>query len=201
MDERWVVATGNRGKLAEIETLLGGCGLVLVAQDEVGVGPVDETALTFVENALLKARHAATVSGLPAIADDSGLAVDALNGAPGVRSARYAGPKADDYRNLERLLDALRSVPESRRGARFHCVVVALRHAADPAPLIASGSWSGRIATAPAGRNGFGYDPVFFDPRLGCTAAELSAETKNNVSHRGAALRALARELVQGASR
>jgi XTP/dITP diphosphohydrolase len=201
VEDRWIVATGNRGKLAEIETLLRDCGLVLIAQDDVGVEPAQETALTFVENALIKARHAAECSGLPAIADDSGLAVDALRGAPGVRSARYAGPLADDRRNIERLLDALREVPDARRTAHFHCVVVALRHADDPAPLIASGTWSGRIAAAPSGSNGFGYDPVFVDPASGRTAAELSAEAKNDVSHRGAALRELARQFRQAAGR
>lgn len=192
---RWVVATGNAGKLIEIQALLRDEGIELVAQSELGIEPAPETGLTFVENALIKARHAARHSGLPAIADDSGLAVDALGGAPGVRSARFAGPEADDARNVARLLEALEGVPEDRRSARFHCVMVAMRSADDPAPLIAVGCWQGRIADAPSGSSGFGYDPVFFDPKLGRTAAELSAAAKNEVSHRGAAIRHLAREL------
>lgn len=192
---RWVVATANRGKLAEIEALLDGCGIELVLQGELGVEPADETAPTFVENALIKARHASTRSGLPAIADDSGLCVDALDGAPGVRSARYGGVETDDRRNIERLLEALKDVPPERRGARFQCVVVALQHPEDPAPLIATGKWAGVIASTPAGAHGFGYDPVFVDPATGCTAAELPPDRKNRISHRGAALRELARLL------
>lgn len=190
-ERRWVVATGNAGKLAEIQALLEGSGLTLIAQSALGVGPAEETAPTFIENALLKARHASSMAGLPAIADDSGLAVDALDGAPGVRSARFAGAGADSEANVALLLERLDGVPPERRTARFHCVVVAMRAADDPAPLIAAGEWSGRIATAPAGTAGFGYDPVFFDPARGCTAAELPAEIKNAVSHRGAAMRAL----------
>ena len=162
----------------------------LVAQTELGVSAVPETASTFVENALTKARHAARLTGLPSIADDSGLAVDALGGAPGVLSARYAGPAADDRANRAKLLTAL-SGQRNGRTARFHCVLVALLHADDPAPAIAAGEWSGEIAAAERGSNGFGYDSVFFDRRLGKTAAELSAAEKNRVSHRGAALRQL----------
>ncbi|HEX7081203.1 MAG TPA: RdgB/HAM1 family non-canonical purine NTP pyrophosphatase [Gammaproteobacteria bacterium] len=198
MTVRWVVATGNRGKLAEIRTLLRDADVALVSQDELGIEPAAETAPSFVENALLKARHACERSGLPAIADDSGLCVDALGGAPGVRSARWAGPDADDRANVARLLEALEGVPEGRRGARFHCVVVALASPEDPAPLIATGTWAGRIATAPSGSGGFGYDPVFFDPLRGCTAAELPPERKNEISHRGIALRRLARLLEGG---
>jgi len=194
-ERRWVVATGNRGKLIEIESLLEGAGLTLVAQADLGIEPAAETAATFVENALLKARHASARAGLPSIADDSGLAVDALGGEPGLRSARYAGPSADDAANVARLLEALRGVPEERRAARFHCAVVALTGPDDPAPLIGTGCWTGRIATAPAGSAGFGYDPVFFDPVRGCTAAELPAGVKNEVSHRGIAFRQLARAL------
>ncbi|MBN1238021.1 MAG: RdgB/HAM1 family non-canonical purine NTP pyrophosphatase [Gammaproteobacteria bacterium] len=197
MRTRWVLATGNRGKLEEIAALLDGRGIELLAQSELGIAAADETAPTFVENALIKARHAARQSGLPSLADDSGLTVDALGGAPGVLSARYAGPDADDRRNVERLLEALRDVPERNRAARFHCVVVALRHPDDPAPVIATGTWPGRIAVAPSGRNGFGYDPVFLVPALGCTAAELAPDAKNAVSHRGAALRALAAQLEE----
>jgi XTP/dITP diphosphohydrolase len=189
---RWVLASANRGKAAELAALFRESGLAidLVAQTELGVPSVPETASTFVENALLKARHAARVTGLPAVADDSGLAVDALGGVPGVRSARYAGPAADDRANVAKLLAAM-SDEKQNRSARFHCALVALLRADDPAPAVATGEWVGEIATAERGSNGFGYDPVFFDPRLGKTAAELSAAEKNGVSHRGAALRRL----------
>lgn len=193
--ERWVVATGNAGKLAEIQALLKFEGIELVAQSELGIEPPEETATTFVENALIKARHAASRSGLPAIADDSGLAVDALGGAPGVHSARFAGAGADDASNVALLLESLNGVDEERRSAEFHCVMVALRRPDDPAPLIAVGTWRGRIATSRSGERGFGYDPVFFDPILKSTAAQLNPATKNEVSHRGAATRLLAREL------
>ncbi|HEU4619076.1 MAG TPA: RdgB/HAM1 family non-canonical purine NTP pyrophosphatase [Gammaproteobacteria bacterium] len=189
---RWVVATGNRGKLAEIRALLEGTGLELVAQHELGIRPAEETAATFVENALQKARHAAREAGLPAIADDSGLIVDALDGAPGIRSARFAGEPGDDARNLDKVLAALRGVPEPERTARFYCVVVALADPADPTPLIAEGVWAGRIAERPAGAGGFGYDPIFIDPLLGVTAAELPKSVKNEVSHRAVAMRRLA---------
>jgi XTP/dITP diphosphohydrolase len=193
LPSRWVLATGNRAKVAELEALLrdAGAPLTLVPQTDLGVQSVEETFATFVENALLKARHAAQHSGLPAIADDSGLAVDFLAGAPGVRSARYAGDDATDADNVAALLRALEHAPPPR-SARFHCVLVALLTPDDPAPLIASGTWEGEIARAPSGSNGFGYDPVFFDPRLARTGAELSAHEKNAVSHRGAALRRLA---------
>jgi XTP/dITP diphosphohydrolase len=189
---QWVLATGNRGKVAELSALLVEAGLDLrvTPQTELGVNAAAETGATFVENALLKARHAARATGLPAIADDSGLVVAALGGAPGVRSARYAGDGADDRANVQKLLAAL-AAPSIERRAEFHCVLVALQHAEDPAPLIATGSWAGEIARAPQGGGGFGYDPVFFVPNLGRTAAELSAAEKNAVSHRGAALRRL----------
>jgi XTP/dITP diphosphohydrolase len=193
----WVLATGNRGKVAELSALLGAADLDLrlTAQSELGVSAPPETGATFVENALLKARHAAQSTGLPAIADDSGLVVAALGGAPGVHSARFAGQRADDRANIAKLLAAL-DAPSLDRCARFHCVLVALEHAGDAAPLIATGSWSGQIAHAPKGNGGFGYDPVFFVPELGCTAAELDAADKNRLSHRGAALRQLI-ELVK----
>ena len=189
---RWVLATANRGKAAELAALFRESGLAidLVAQTELGVQAVPETASTFIENALQKARHAARLARLPVIADDSGLAVDALDGAPGVLSARYAGPAADDRANIAKLLAALSS-EASGRTARFHCVLVAMLHADDPAPAIAVGEWSGEIARGERGTNGFGYDPVFLDPRLGRTAAELSPQEKNRISHRGAALRQL----------
>jgi XTP/dITP diphosphohydrolase len=167
----------------------------VVPQTALGVRSAPETAKTFVENALLKARHAARETGLPALADDSGLTVDELSGAPGVHSARYAGTGASDADNIARLLAALAGVPQGRRQATFHCVLVALRHAADPAPLVASGAWRGEITLAAAGASGFGYDPVFLDPQLGRTAAELSASEKSAVSHRGAAMRRLIADL------
>jgi XTP/dITP diphosphohydrolase len=191
-----VLASGNRGKLAEMHAILADLGVALVAQPELGIEDIDETGGTFVENALLKARHAARMSGLPALGDDSGLCVDALGGAPGLYSARYAGGHGDAAANIARLLDALRDVPEGGRGAHFHCTIVLLRSADDPAPLIAEGRWRGRILRAPRGTNGFGYDPVFFDDTLGAGAAELDAATKNRVSHRGIALARL-RERLQ----
>lgn len=188
---RLVVATGNRGKLAEFRDLLGDSGIELVSQGELGIEDPPETGTTFVENAIIKARNAAVLSGLPALADDSGLMVDALGGAPGLISAHYGGVQGDAARNIARLLGELEGVPEERRTARFHSVVVLLRHAEDPAPLIAEGSWEGRILHVPRGAGGFGYDPVFFSPGHGCSAAELDAATKNQVSHRGRAMAAL----------
>lgn len=188
---RWVVATGNPAKLRELRLLLAGIEIDLVPQTALGVEPAEETAPTFVENALLKARHAAAVTGLPAIADDSGLAVDALEGAPGVRSARFAGPGAADEDNVRLLLEKLRNVPDHARAAHFRCVLVALGSPTDPAPLIAQGVWHGLIAHAPSGSGGFGYDPVFTVPDEGMTAAELPAEIKNRLSHRARAMRAL----------
>jgi XTP/dITP diphosphohydrolase len=189
---RFVLATGNIGKVAELEALLAASGLAsqLVAQTDLGVESPPETGTTFIENALIKARHAARATGLPAIADDSGLCVAALGGAPGVRSARFAGAAGDDRANVDKLLAALAATP-NHRAARFHCVLVALESADDPAPLIACGVWDGIIAQTPVGSGGFGYDPIFFDPKLGRTAAELPADVKNHVSHRGAALKAL----------
>jgi XTP/dITP diphosphohydrolase len=186
----WVLATSNRGKVAELTALLAGAGVALrvTAQSELGVSSPPETGTTFVENALLKARHATRITGLPAIADDSGLVVPALGGAPGVRSARFAGEHASDPANVAKLLSEL-AARAVDRSARFHCVLVSLEHADDPAPVLAAGSWAGRIAHAPKGARGFGYDPVFFIPELQCTAAELTAEEKNRLSHRAAALR------------
>jgi XTP/dITP diphosphohydrolase len=187
-----VLATSNAGKVAELSALFAeaGLGLRVTAQSALGVRAPDETGATFVENALLKARHAASATGLPAIADDSGLVVDSLRGAPGIRSARFAGEQADDGANIAKLLRLL-AEPSIARTARFHCVLVALEHPADAAPLIASGSWQGEITHAPRGAHGFGYDPVFFDPTLNRTAAELGPTQKNAVSHRGMALRRL----------
>ena len=188
MVTRVVLATGNRGKVTEMSALLAGLDWQVLPQTELGLVPPPETGLTFVENALLKARHAARETGLPALADDSGIEVDALNGAPGIRSARFAGADASDRDNIELLLSRLAGVPEERRGARFQCLVVYLRHAEDPTPLICQGSWPGRILSAPRGAGGFGYDPVFYDPQRGQTAAELAPAVKNAVSHRGRAL-------------
>lgn len=191
MNKIIVLASSNAGKLREFNQLLAGLHLEVVPQSQFTVADADETGLTFVENAILKARHAAQHTGLPALADDSGLEVDALLGEPGIYSARYAGPKASDAQNLEKLLHKLAHVPEAQRAARFQCVLVYLRHALDPTPLICQGTWEGRILTVARGTNGFGYDPVFFVPTHACSAAELPAETKNTLSHRGQALRQL----------
>lgn len=193
---RWVVATGNPGKLAEIRSLLADLPIELVSQHELGIPDADETGLTFVENALLKARHASKASGLPAIADDSGLIVPALDGAPGLHTAHYGGVHGDATRNINRLLTELRDVPAARRQACFLAVVVLLRHWHDPEPLIAEGRWSGSILATPRGTGGFGYDPVFLDPESGLSAAELPEDDKNRRSHRGRALARL-RELIQ----
>lgn len=186
-----VLATGNPGKVRELADLLADFGMNIVAQTELGVDSAEETGLTFIENALLKARHAAHITGLPAVADDSGLAVDALGGAPGIYSARYAGVDASDQANLDKLLDAIKDVPDEQRGASFHCVLVYLRHADDPTPLVCHGRWQGVLTRAPAGEGGFGYDPIFYVPSAGKTAAEMTRDEKNALSHRGQALRLL----------
>ncbi|MCR4458779.1 MULTISPECIES: XTP/dITP diphosphatase [Enterobacteriaceae] len=196
--QKVVLATGNAGKVRELASLLNDFGLDVVAQTELGVESADETGLTFIENAIIKARHAAQVTGLPAIADDSGLAVDALGGAPGIYSARFAGVDATDQQNLEKLLVELQDVPDGERQAQFHCVLVYMRHADDPTPLVCHGSWQGTIARAPAGSGGFGYDPIFVVPEAGKTAAELSADEKRAVSHRGQALKLLLEALRNG---
>lgn len=182
-----VLASGNAGKLAELRALLGE-GFDLHAQSEFGIADAEETGLSFVENAILKARHAARASGLPALADDSGLCVDALRGAPGLYSARYAGVHGDHAANIDKLLRELEQVGDAERGARFVCVLALVRHADDPLPLLAQGVWEGRILRARAGSGGFGYDPVFFSPAHGCSAAELAPDVKNRDSHRGHAL-------------
>ncbi len=196
--QKVVLATGNAGKVRELASLLSDFGLDVVAQTELGVESAEETGLTFIENAILKARHAAQITGLPAIADDSGLAVDALGGAPGIYSARYAGGDASDQQNLEKLLDALKDVPDAERKARFHCVLVYMRHADDPTPLVCHGSWPGVIARQAAGNGGFGYDTIFFVPAEGKTAAELTHEEKSAISHRGQALKLLLEALRNG---
>jgi XTP/dITP diphosphohydrolase len=188
---RVVLATGNPGKLREFAELLGPLGIELLPQSRFGIEPPEETGETFVANALLKARHAAARSGLPAMADDSGLEVDALGGAPGVRSARYAGEGAGDAANVAKLLAALRNVDAAARGARFRCVIALVRTADDPAPLLGSGCWEGRILPAARGSGGFGYDPVFAPSGELRSVAELTATEKHAQSHRGAALRDL----------
>lgn len=186
-----VLASGNKGKVREINQILAGLDVEVVPQTDFGVPEAEETGLTFVENAILKARNAARHTGLPAIADDSGLEVDALNRAPGIYSARYAGAGATDAANVERLLAALAHVPPEERTARFQCLMVFMAHAEDPTPIICQGTWDGRIGFTCLGDNGFGYDPVFEIPSHGCTAAELPSEEKNRLSHRGQALRKL----------
>ena len=195
---RLILASSNRGKLVEMRDLLSGLEIELIPQADLGIGDADESASTFVENALLKARQAARASGLAALGDDSGICVDALGGAPGLYSARYAGAHGDAQANIAKLLHELRDVPDARRAAHFYCVIVLLRSADDPMPLIAEGRWDGSILEAPRGNGGFGYDPVFYDPALRIGAAELDASIKNRVSHRGQAL-ARMRELLSSA--
>jgi XTP/dITP diphosphohydrolase len=193
---RIALASGNRGKLAEFNHLLADSGLDVVAQGELGVEDIEETGLTFVENALLKARHASRVTGLPALADDSGLCVDALGGAPGLYSARYAGTHGDNAANNARLLRELDGRPDAERRAFFICVLVLLRHPDDPAPLVAEGRWHGRVLHAPRGDGGFGYDPLFLPDGHTLGAAELDKTLKNRISHRGQALAQLHARLV-----
>jgi len=186
-----ILASSNQGKVREINQLLTGLDLHVQPQTEYGVPDIEETGLTFVENAILKARNAAQHTGLPAIADDSGIEVDALRGEPGIYSARYAGEGASDQANLEKLLTELGDLPEEKRTARFQCLMVYMRDANDPTPLICQGTWEGRILFEPRGENGFGYDPVFYVPTHDCSSAELAADIKNSLSHRGQALRKL----------
>lgn len=183
-----VLASGNRGKLGEFRKLVAGTELDIVPQSALDVPEAEETGLSFVENAIIKARNAARYSGLPAIADDSGLEVDALNGAPGIFSARFAGLDADDQANNRKLLSLLTDVPTAQRTARFRCLLVFMRHAEDPAPLVCQGTWQGHILEAPRGTAGFGYDPLFWVPEHDCSAAELPAQEKNRCSHRGQAM-------------
>ncbi|WP_445428741.1 RdgB/HAM1 family non-canonical purine NTP pyrophosphatase [Alishewanella sp. HL-SH05] len=186
-----VLATSNKGKVAELAAMLAPFSLEVVTQSSLGVTDAEETGLTFIENAILKARHAAAITGLPAIADDSGLAVAALAGAPGIYSARYAGQGASDQQNCEKLLSALTDVPPAHRQATFHCVLVYLSHAADPTPLVCHGQWQGEIALVARGEGGFGYDPIFYLADLNKTAAELSPDQKKQRSHRAQALQQL----------
>jgi XTP/dITP diphosphohydrolase len=194
-DHKYVLASSNAGKVREINDLLQGTQIQVVPQSAFAIKEADETGLTFVENAILKARNAALHSGLPAIADDSGIEVDALKGAPGIYSARYAGVGASDQANLDKLLVDMAKVPDAERSARFQCIMVMLRHADDPTPIICQGTWEGRLLHAPLGENGFGYDPIFFVPSHECSSAQLDSDTKNSLSHRGIALRALVQKL------
>ena len=191
-----VLATGNKGKVAEFSSLFAGFSIKVSPQSEFNVDEVPETGTTFVENAIIKARHAAKVTGLPAIADDSGLAVDALGGAPGIYSARYAGPTANDSDNIDKLLAALDN-QDTDRQARFLCVLVFMQHELDPTPIICQGEWHGEISKTRHGNGGFGYDPVFWLPEQNCSAAELDKVTKNSVSHRGKALAQLMTRMQQ----
>ncbi|MCP3698374.1 MAG: XTP/dITP diphosphatase [Aliivibrio sp.] len=193
-----VLATGNQGKVREMADVLSDFGFDVVAQSEFNVSDIAETGTTFIENAIIKARHAAKETGLPAIADDSGLEVDALNGAPGVYSARYSGDGATDQKNIDKMLAAMDGIPAKKRTARFHCVLVLMKHENDPTPLICHGSWEGHISTEQQGKNGFGYDPIFWLSEDNCSSAELEPARKKQLSHRGKALKKLFAALKEG---
>jgi XTP/dITP diphosphohydrolase len=195
--KKMVFASSNPGKIKELRSLLEHFAIQVVPQTELNVSDADETGLTFVENALLKARNACAATGLPALADDSGLTVDALQGAPGIYSARYAGANADSDANIKKLLAAMKDIPAAQRGASFQCVLVYLSHALDPVPLICHGVWSGQILETAQGENGFGYDPVFWVAAQNCSAAQLPQDIKNQLSHRGQALRKLMSGLAE----
>lgn len=200
-----VLASSNAGKLKEFQILLNNCGFEVLPQSEFSIPDADETGLTFVENAILKARNACKYSGLPALADDSGIEVDALNGAPGIYSARFSGEGATDARNSdtrnsdtrnnEKLLRELAGLPKEERSARYQCVLVYMKHANDPTPIICQGAWEGYILEEPIGENGFGYDPLFFVPSHNCSSAQLSKEVKNSISHRAIAMQNLLNQL------
>ncbi len=190
-----VLATGNKGKVREISQMLAAQVFEILPQSEFNIPEVEETGLTFVENAIIKARHAAKISGLPAIADDSGIEIDALNGAPGIYSARYAGIDATDTENLYKVLTDMELVDEPQRTARFQCLLVMMRHANDPTPIICQGTWEGTILRQPIGENGFGYDPIFWLEEQQCSSAQLAPSVKDQLSHRGKALRQLVNQL------
>lgn len=190
-----VFASNNQGKYLECKAFADTLAIELIPQSALGVTDVEETGLSFVENAITKARHASLQTHLPAIADDSGLIVDALRGAPGIHSARYAGIHATSAQNIEKLLSAMKLIPEHHRQAAFYCALVYIEHAHDPRPLICEGEWHGNILKEPVGTKGFGYDPVFFDPHENCSAALLSLDKKNKISHRGKALQQLSHQL------
>lgn len=199
--QKIVLASNNKGKLREFSEMLATLNMDVIPQASFDIEDAEETGLSFVENAIIKARHASKIAGLPAIADDSGLEVDFLNGAPGIYSARYAdmenaGKDASDEKNLLKLLDALKDVPEEKRSAHFQCVLVYMRHAEDPTPIICQGSWEGFITTEKHGEHGFGYDPIFYVPEYNCTSAQLKSEQKNKLSHRSIALAALVKKLT-----
>ncbi|MDX1589084.1 MAG: RdgB/HAM1 family non-canonical purine NTP pyrophosphatase [Oleiphilaceae bacterium] len=198
--QRWVLASNNPGKIREFNDLLASRSVTVVPQGELGVSAADETACTFVENALIKARHACEHTGLPALADDSGIAVEALNGAPGIYSARYAGTHASDQDNIDALLKAMSEVPPGQRGAAYHCVLVWMRHASDPTPLICHGHWQGELLERPSGDGGFGYDPLFYLPGEGMSVASLPDGRKRQLSHRAQALRQLMAALDDSAA-
>lgn len=195
MSKQFVLATGNKGKVKELAHMLSSLDVEVLPQSKFDVTEVAETGTTFVENAIIKARHAAKQTGLPAIADDSGLAVDALGGAPGVYSARYSGDQATDQSNITKLLNVMTDIPKDKRQAKFLCVLVFMRHADDPTPIICQGEWLGEITTEQQGENGFGYDPVFWIEQQNCSSAQLSAEQKNALSHRAKALKRLLAQL------
>ena len=190
-----VLASGNQGKLREFQDLLGGCGFAVVPQSDFFSESAAETGLTFVENAIIKARYACAKTGLPALADDSGIEVDALNGRPGIYSARYAGEAAQDADNNAKLLQELTGIPSEKRTARYHAVLAFMRHAEDPTPILCHGTWEGIILQEPRGQGGFGYDPLFFVPSHGCASAELAKEEKNRISHRAKAMQELLQKL------
>ncbi|HHB92284.1 MAG TPA: RdgB/HAM1 family non-canonical purine NTP pyrophosphatase [Thioploca sp.] len=192
-----IIASGNKGKLREFNQILQKFAFEVIPQSQYQVPEVAETGLTFVENALIKARNAAQYTGFPAISDDSGIEIDALGGSPGIYSARFAGENATDDDNNKLLVKKLTNIAEEKRTARYHCVIVYMQHANDPMPLICQGSWEGIILLKPRGQNGFGYDPFFYLPTHNCTAAELLPEVKNQLSHRGQALRTLQMRLQQ----
>jgi XTP/dITP diphosphohydrolase len=197
MLKKIVLASGNAGKLREFQQLLAGAGFEVVPQSSFNVSNADETGTTFVENAIIKARHACQQTGLPAIADDSGIEVDALNGRPGVYSARYAGESANDESNNQKLLQELTGVPTEQRTARYHSVLAYMRHADDPTPILCHGTWEGIILTEARGQGGFGYDPLFFVPTHNCASAELDKAEKNRISHRGKAMQELLQKIAQ----
>lgn len=193
--QKIVLATNNQGKVNELQNLLADAGFDIVAQSQFNLPDADETGLTFVENAIIKARYAAKLTGLPTIADDSGLVVEALNGEPGIYSARYAGEHGNDESNNQKLLQALQPIPQEKRSAYFYCALVFMRHENDPTPIICLGKWNGLILNELKGKGGFGYDPLFYVPELNCTAAELTKEHKSQISHRGQALKQLIKEI------
>lgn len=195
--KKLVLASSNKGKLVEFQTMLADCGFDVRPQSEFDIDSAEETGLTFVENAILKARHASKMSGLPALSDDSGIEVDALNGAPGIYSARYAGADANDSDNNKKLLQSLDDVEENKRTARYQCVLVLMRHANDPTPIIAQGSWEGRILRSQRGEGGFGYDPLFWVPTHNCASAELEKVEKNKISHRAIAMTELFKQIKE----